>query len=133
MRRTRTSRPTSPCGRELKVFLAISRSRVIESAGSIARTANATRSPVHSANGGRDWQPNELKIQLCNLICGDYRDYRRDYRDDRRDYRDYQKAARKAYRQDQKNYRRWARGQYIPRDYMASRYYVDDYRDYQLA
>jgi len=64
---------------------------------------------------------------------GDYRDGRRDYRDDRRDHRDYRKDARKAYRQDQKNYRRWARGQYIPRDYMASRYYVNDYRDYRLA
>jgi Ni/Co efflux regulator RcnB len=63
----------------------------------------------------------------------DYRDGRRDYRDDRRDHRDYRKDARKAYRQDQKNYRRWARGQYIPRDYMASRYYVNDYRDYRLA
>ena len=63
---------------------------------------------------------------------GDYRDDRRDYRDDRRYHRDYQKAARKAYRQDQKNYRRWARGQYIPRDYMGDRYYVN-YRTYRLA
>lgn len=62
-----------------------------------------------------------------------YGDYRRDYRDDRRDHRDYQKAAKKAYHQEQKNYRRWARGQYIPRDYMATRYYVNDYRDYRLA
>ncbi|MEG2942363.1 MAG: RcnB family protein, partial [Thermomonas sp.] len=40
---------------------------------------------------------------------------------------------RQAYRQDQRNYRRWARGQYIPRDYMASRYYINDYRNYRLA
>ena len=67
---------------------------------------------------------------------GEYRDGRRDYRDDRRDhrdYRDYRKTVRKAYRQDQKDYRRWARGQYIPRDYMASRYYINDYRSYRLA
>ena len=63
----------------------------------------------------------------------DYRDARRDYRDDRRDYRDYRKDVRKAYRQDQRNYRRWARGQYIPRDYMASRYYINDYRSYRPA
>ena len=63
----------------------------------------------------------------------DYRDARRDYRDDRRDYRHYRKDVRKAYRQDQKDYRRWARGQYIPRDYMASRYYINDYRTYRLA
>ena len=62
----------------------------------------------------------------------DYRDDRRDYRDDRRDHRDYRKDARKAYRQDQKNYRRWARGQYIPRDYVGDRYYVN-YRTYRLA
>ena len=64
---------------------------------------------------------------------GDYRDDRRDYRNDRRYHRDYQKAARKAYRQDQRDYRRWARGQYMPRDYRASRYYINDYRSYRLA
>ncbi len=64
---------------------------------------------------------------------GDYRDDRRHYHDDRRDHRDYRKAAKKAYQQDQKNYRRWARGQYIPRDYMASRYYINDYSTYRLA
>ena len=63
----------------------------------------------------------------------DYRDARRDYRDDRRDYRDYRKDVRKAYRQDQRDYRRWARGQYMPRDYRASRYYINDYRSYRLA
>ena len=63
----------------------------------------------------------------------DHRDDRRDYRNDRRDHRDYRKDVRKAYRQDQRNYRRWARGQYIPRDYMASRYYINDYRNYRLA
>ncbi len=63
----------------------------------------------------------------------DHRHDRRDHRDDRRDYREYRKDVRQAYRQDQRNYRRWARGQYIPRDYMASRYYISDYRSYRLA
>ena len=63
----------------------------------------------------------------------DQRHDRRDHRDDRRDYREYRKDVRQAYRQDQRNYRRWARGQYIPRDYMASRYYINDYRSYRLA
>ena len=63
----------------------------------------------------------------------DHRNDRRDHRDDRRDYRQYRKDVRQAYRQDQRNYRRWARGQYIPRDYMASRYYINDYRTYRLA
>ena len=63
----------------------------------------------------------------------DHRHDRRDHRDDRRDYREYRKDVRQAYRHDQRNYRRWARGQYIPRDYMASRYYINDYRNYRLA
>ena len=63
----------------------------------------------------------------------DHRHDRRDHRHDRRDYREYRKDVRQAYRQDQRNYRRWARGQYIPRDYMASRYYINDYRSYRLA
>ena len=63
----------------------------------------------------------------------DHRNARRDHRNDRRDYRDYRKDVRKAYRQDQRDYRRWSRGQYIPRDYMASRYYINDYRSYRLA
>ena len=63
----------------------------------------------------------------------DHRHDRRDHRDDRRDYREYRKDVRQAYRQDQRDYRRWARGQYIPRDYMASRYYINDYRNYRLA
>ena len=63
----------------------------------------------------------------------DHRHDRRDHRDDRRDYREYRKDVRQAYRQDQRTYRRWARGQYIPRDYMASRYYINDYRNYRLA
>ena len=70
---------------------------------------------------------------------GDYRNDRRDHRDDRRGhrndraYRDYQKVQRKAYQQQRQDYRRWARGQYIPRDYMGSRYYINDYRNYRLA
>ena len=63
----------------------------------------------------------------------DHRNDRGDNRDGRRDHPDYRKDMRQAYRQNQRNYRRWARGQYIPRDYMASRYYINDYRSYRLA
>ena len=45
----------------------------------------------------------------------------------------YQKAVQKAYKEDQKAYKRWARGQTIPRTYVVERYYVRDYRAYNLA
>lgn len=45
----------------------------------------------------------------------------------------YNKAVKKAYKEEQKAYKRWAKGQYIPRDYIVERYYVQDYRAYDLA
>ena len=70
-------------------------------------------------------------------------DYNRNGRYDRQDqrvdkareraYRDYRHDQRRAYNQQRKDYRRWARGQYIPRDYLGSRYYINDYRTYRLA
>ena len=61
-------------------------------------------------------------------------DYNRNGRYDRQDhrvdkareraYRDYRHDQRRAYNQQRKDYRRWARGQYIPRDYLGSRYYT---------
>jgi Ni/Co efflux regulator RcnB len=45
----------------------------------------------------------------------------------------HQKAVKKAYKEEQKAYKRWAKGQYIPRDYIVERYYVQDYRAYDLA
>ena len=48
------------------------------------------------------------------------------YKDRDKAYKDYRKHVRKAQREDAKAYRRWARGQYIPRDYIVERYYVRD-------
>ena len=55
------------------------------------------------------------------------------YKDRDKAYKDYRKHVRKAQREDAKAHRRWARGQYIPRDYIVERYYVRDYRSYRLA
>lgn len=47
--------------------------------------------------------------------------------------KEMRKAYKKAYKEEQKAYRRWARGEYMHRDYLADRYYVRDYRAYNLA
>jgi len=71
------------------------------------------------------------------------REYEKDRREARREYakelREYEKERRKAEREYHKDrrkaereYRRWARGEYIPRDYLYDRYYVRDYRAYDL-
>lgn len=49
-----------------------------------------------------------------------------------RAYHDRYQAERRDYRHDRRDYRRWARGQYIPRSYVAAPYYVN-YRTYRLA
>ncbi len=54
----------------------------------------------------------------------------KDYRKDRHHA---DKAYRKAVKEEEKAYRRWARGQYIPAEYRVSRYYIDDYRAYDLS
>ena len=58
---------------------------------------------------------------------------KRYYKDREKAYKRYQKDMRKAYKEDRKDYRRWARGQYMHRDYLSDRYYVRDYRTYGLA
>lgn len=67
----------------------------------------------------------------------DRREHRREVAKDRREAeREYWKDRREAereWRKDVREHRRWARGEYIPRDYLADRYYVRDYRDYDLA
>lgn len=64
----------------------------------------------------------------------DRREHEREYLKDRREAaRDYEKARREAYRERMKAERRWARGQYIPREYLVDRYYVRDYGRYDLA
>ena len=48
-------------------------------------------------------------------------------------YKEYRKDVRKAQKEQAKAYKRWAKGQYIPRQYVVQHYYVNDYRDYGLA
>ena len=48
-------------------------------------------------------------------------------------HKDYHKAQKKAWKEEQKAYKRWARGQHIPHEYLVPRYYIDDYRRYDLA
>lgn len=50
-----------------------------------------------------------------------------------KDRRKAEKRYEKAVREEEKAYRKWARGQYIPAEYRTSRYYIDDYRAYNLA
>ena len=60
-----------------------------------------------------------------------------DEKDRRKAEREYWKDRRKAERDYQRDLaraeRRWARGQYLPRGYLADTYYVRDYRAYGLA
>ena len=69
----------------------------------------------------REWQREALK---------DRREAQREYEKYRREY---EKDRREALREREKAQRRWARGQHIPRDYLYDRYYVRDYRAYNLA
>ena len=50
-----------------------------------------------------------------------------------KDHRKAEKRYEKAVKEEQKAYRKWARGQYIPVEYRSTRYYIDDYRAYDLA
>ena len=47
--------------------------------------------------------------------------------------KDYRKSVNKAQKEEAKAYKRWAKGQSIPREYVAERFYVQDYRAYHLA
>jgi len=47
--------------------------------------------------------------------------------------KDYRKAVNKAQKEEAKAYKRWAKGQNISREYVDERYYVRDYRAYDLA
>jgi Ni/Co efflux regulator RcnB len=55
------------------------------------------------------------------------------YKAQEKAHKEHHKAVRKAIKEDQKAYRKWARGQHIPRDYLVERYYITDYRVYDLA
>ena len=64
----------------------------------------------------------------------DRREAEREYWKDRREaQREYEKDRREAHKERMKDERRWARGQYIPREYLVDRYYIRDYDDYELA
>lgn len=64
----------------------------------------------------------------------DRREYEREYRKDRREAaREYDKDRREALKDYAKARREWARGEYIPREYLVDRYYIRDYDRYDLA
>lgn len=64
----------------------------------------------------------------------DRREAQREYWKDRREaMREAEKDRREAYRERMKAEREWARGQYIPREYLVDRYYIRNYDEYELA
>jgi len=64
----------------------------------------------------------------------DRREAEREYWKDRREAeREYDKDRREAWKERAKAERHWARGDYVPREYLMDRYYVRDYRTYHLA
>ena len=64
----------------------------------------------------------------------DRREAEREHWKDRREaQREFEKDRRKALQERAKAEREWARGEYIPREYLMDRYYVRDYRAYDLA
>ena len=64
----------------------------------------------------------------------DRREAEREYWKDRREAeREFAKERREALKEQREDYRRWARGEYIPREFLVDRYYVRDYYAYDLA
>jgi len=64
----------------------------------------------------------------------DRREAEREYWKDRREAeKEYEKDRREAMKEWSKDERRWARGDHIPREYLVERYYIRDYRGYDLA
>lgn len=69
------------------------------------------------------------------------REYAKELREAEREYwkerreaeREYEKDRREALRERAKDQRRWARGEYLPRQYLGESHYVRDYRAYGLA
>lgn len=90
----------------------------------IAGALMLAMSGVASADRGKEHRGHEK----------DRREAVREAEKDRRKMvREYEKDRREAYREAVKAERRWARGQYIPREYLVDRYYVRDYARYELA
>lgn len=64
----------------------------------------------------------------------DRREAQREYWKDRREaQREYEKDRREALKERARAQREWARGEYLPREYLAGPYYVRDYDAYDLA
>lgn len=66
------------------------------------------------------------------------REYEKDRREAEREYLKDRREAQREYAKDRREEmkeerRRWARGQYIPREYLVDRYYIRDYSEYDLA
>lgn len=63
----------------------------------------------------------------------DRREYEKDRREHAREVAKDRREAEREWREDVREHRRWARGEYIPRDYLGDSYYVRDYGRYDLA
>lgn len=64
----------------------------------------------------------------------DRREAEREYWKDRRGaQREYEKDRREAWKERDKAERRWARGEHIPRHYLADPYYIRDFEVHDLA
>lgn len=61
------------------------------------------------------------------------REVAKDRREAEREYWKDRREAEREWREDVREHRRWARGEYIPRDYLGDSYYVRDYGRYDLA
>ncbi|MGN7724839.1 RcnB family protein [Luteimonas sp. 22616] len=63
----------------------------------------------------------------------DMREAAKDRREAEREYWKERREAEREWRKDAREYRHWARGEYIPRHYLADRYYMQDYRRHDLS
>ena len=93
-------------------------------------------SGVASADGrGKEHRGHEKdRREAVREFEKDRREAQRDYLKDRREaMREYEKDRREALKEHAKAQREWARGQYIPREYLVDRYYIRDYDRYELA
>ena len=103
-------------------------------------------SSVASADGWQDWREeakdhreaqreyDKDRREALREAEKDRREAEREYWKDRREAaRESEKDRREAWKERAKDERRWARGEYLPREYLMDRYYVRDYRAYDLA
>lgn len=91
----------------------------------------------------REWEKE--RAEAIREAEKDRREAEREYLKDRREaireaekdrreaMREAEKDRREAYKEREKARREWARGQYIPREYLVDRYVIRDYDRYDLA